>query len=146
MKSIEEISDRLEIQELLVAYSHAIDFRNFDELDQVFTPDAHIDYTVFGGPVGPYPEIKKYLSETMPIFKSYYHMVSTSKVELNGDTATGVTICHNPMVLPLPDDGEHVFVCGLWYRDDYVRTADGWRIARRVEEKTYVDNMPAGMG
>lgn len=146
MKSIEEISDRLEIQELLVAYSHAIDFRNFDELDQVFTPDAHIDYTVFGGPAGPYPEIKKYLSETMPIFKSYYHMVATSKVELDGDTATGVTICHNPMVLPLPDGGEHVFVCGLWYRDDYVRTPDGWRIARRVEEKTYVDNMPAGMG
>lgn len=146
MKTIEEISDRLEIQELLVAYSHAIDFKNFDELDQVFTPDAHIDYTVFGGPAGPYPEIKKYLSDTMPMFKSYYHMVATSKVELHGDTATGVTVCHNPMVLPLPDGGEHVFICGLWYRDDYVRTPDGWRIARRVEEKTYVDNMPAGLG
>ena len=145
MKTLEEISDRLEIQDLLVAYSHAIDFSRWDELDEVFTPDAFIDYTVFGGPKGTYPEIKKYLSETMPIFKSYYHMVSTSKVELHGDTATGVTICHNPMVLPLPDDAEQVFVCGLWYHDKYVRTPDGWRIAERVEEKTYVDNMPEGL-
>src|SRR5437660_706374 len=146
MKTLEEIADRMELQELLVSYSHAIDFRNFDELDDVFTPDAHIDYTVFGGPVGSYPEIKKFLVDTMPMFSSYYHMVATSKVVLDGDTATGVTICHNPMVLPLPDGGEHIFVCGLWYRDKYVRTAAGWRISERVEEKTYVQNMPEGLG
>ena len=146
MRSLEEIADRLEIQDLLVSYSHAIDFQRWDELDDVFTPDAFIDYTVFGGPSGPYPEIKEYLRNTMPMFSSYYHMVSTSKIELDGDTATGVTICHNPMVLPLPDGGEHVFVCGLWYHDTYVRTPDGWRISRRVEEKTYVDNMPEGLG
>jgi len=146
MKSLEEISDRLEIQDLLVSYSHAIDFKNFDELDDVFTPDAHIDYTVFGGPKGPYPEIKAYLANTMPMFSSYYHMVATSKVTIDGDTATGVTICHNPMVLPLPDGAEHVFICGLWYHDRYVRTPDGWRIAERVEQKTYVENMPEGLG
>jgi hypothetical protein len=50
------------------------------------------------------------------------------------------------MVLPLGEGKEHVFTCGLWYRDNYVRTADGWRISSRVEEKTFVDNMPAGMG
>lgn len=146
MLSLEEISDRLEIQDLLVSYSHAIDFQNFDELDDVFTPDAHIDYTVFGGPAGSYPEIKKYLADTMPMFASYYHMVATSKVTIDGDTATGVTVCHNPMVLPLPDGGEHVFVCGLWYRDRFVRTPAGWRIAERVEQKTYVQNMPEGLG
>ena len=47
--SLEEISDRLEIQDLLVAYSYAIDSRDWAALDDVFTPDAHIDYTVFGG-------------------------------------------------------------------------------------------------
>ena len=146
MKTLEEISDRMEIQELQVAYSHAIDFGRWDELDEEFTPDAFIDYTVFGGPIGPYPEIKEYLRNTMPMFSGYYHLVATSKVELQGDTATGVTPCYNPMVLPLPDDGEQVFVCGLWYHDTYVRTPDGWRISRRVEEKTFVDNMPEGLG
>jgi hypothetical protein len=146
MPSLEELSDRLEIQDLLVSYSHAIDFKNFDELDDVFTPDAFIDYTVFGGPKGQFPEIKEFLQNTMPMFKSYFHLIATSKVTIDGDTATGVTICHNPMVFPLPDGGEHVFVCGLWYHDKYVRTPAGWRIAERIEEKSYVENMPEGLG
>ncbi|CKQ37973.1 Uncharacterised protein [Mycobacterium tuberculosis] len=43
MLSVAEISDRLEIQQLLVDYSSAIDQRRFDDLDRVFTPDAYID-------------------------------------------------------------------------------------------------------
>lgn len=46
MLSLEEISDRLEIQQLLVDYSAAIDRRRFDDLDRVFTPDAYIDLEV----------------------------------------------------------------------------------------------------
>ena len=145
MKSLDEISDRLEIQDLMVSYSHAIDFKNFDELDDVFTPDAFIDYTAFGGPAGKYPEVKEFLQNTMPMFKSYYHMVSTSKVVLDGDAATGVTICHNPMVLGDKDGSDQVFVCGLWYHDKYVRTPQGWRISERIEEKTYVKDMPPGL-
>lgn len=143
MLSIEDIADRLEIQDLLVTYSHAIDFRRWDELDEVFTPDALIDYTAMGGPEGAYPEIKAYLREVLPMFASYCHMVSTSKIVVDGDTATGVSICHNPMVLGEGDD-ESVFVCGLWYHDRFVRTPNGWRIAERIEEKVYVKDAPWG--
>jgi hypothetical protein len=38
--SLEEISDRLEIQQLLVAYSTAIDQRRFDDLDASVTRDS----------------------------------------------------------------------------------------------------------
>ncbi|MDH3727132.1 MAG: nuclear transport factor 2 family protein [Myxococcales bacterium] len=31
---------------------------------------------------------------------------------------------------------------GLWYVDEYRRTDAGWRISRRIEEKSYVFNMP----
>jgi hypothetical protein len=44
MLRLSEISDRFEIQQLLVDYSTAIDQRRFDDLDGVFTPDAYIDY------------------------------------------------------------------------------------------------------
>jgi exonuclease VII small subunit len=43
MLSLEEIADRLEIQQLRVDYSCAIDQRRIDDLDRVFTPDAYID-------------------------------------------------------------------------------------------------------
>jgi hypothetical protein len=43
MLSLAEISNRWEIQQLLIDYSTAIDQRSFDDLDRVFTPDAYID-------------------------------------------------------------------------------------------------------
>jgi 3-phenylpropionate/cinnamic acid dioxygenase small subunit len=143
--SLQEISDRMEIQDLLVAYSYAIDSSDWDALDDVFTPDAYIDYTVFGGSAGNLEETKKFLAEAMPTFRSFQHMVSTSRIEIDGDTAKVKTICHNPMVMPVGDDAVQVFYCGLWYVDDMVRTDAGWRIAKRVEEKSYVHNMP-GVG
>src|SRR5580692_5606052 len=44
-KSLQELSDRLEIQDLMVAYSYAIDHRQWEDLDDVFTADAIIDYS-----------------------------------------------------------------------------------------------------
>jgi hypothetical protein len=42
------------------------------------------------------------------------------------------------------DKGEgkqpHVFICGLWYRDTFVRTEQGWRIKDRYEEKSFFYN------
>ncbi len=44
MLSQQEISDRLELQDVVHAYSHAVDARDWDALDEVFVPDAVIDY------------------------------------------------------------------------------------------------------
>jgi hypothetical protein len=136
--SLEEISDRLEIQQLLVAYSTAIDTRRFDDLDQVFTSDAYIDYRAMGGIDGQFPDVKKWLSEILPNFPAYSHLIGNFDVRVTrdatGDTAKSRILCFNPMVLG--DDGQVLF-CGLWYDDEFVRTADGWRMTRRVETKCF---------
>ena len=135
--SMEEISDRLEIQDLMVRYSYAIDNRDWDALDDVFTPDAHIDYSVFGGSVGNLAETKAFLTEAMPMFTTLQHMVSGTTIEFDGDTATTKTQCHNPMTMGDAEKPD-LMVCGLWYVDKLVRTPDGWRIKERVEEKVYM--------
>lgn len=140
--SLQEISDRLEIQDLLVAYSHAIDTRDWDALDEVFTSDAVIDYTEMGGARGDVATIKEFLRSALDGFASFQHMVATSQVTLDGDRAHGRTICHNPMVFDVGEGRTHVMFCGLWYRDTFVRTADGWRIQGRSEERSYFHNRP----
>jgi len=138
-----EISDRLEIQDLLVDYSHAVDSRNWDALDDVFTPDAFIDYSAFGGSSGDLATTKEFLASALAAFPGFQHLVATSKVTVNGDVAVGRTICHNPMVLQEGDAGPRMMFCGLWYLDRFVRTPSGWRIAERVEEKCYMHVAPA---
>jgi hypothetical protein len=66
MLSLDEISDRLELQHLLISYSEAIDRREFDELDAIFTPDAYIDYRDTGGIEGQYLQIKAWLADVLP--------------------------------------------------------------------------------
>ena len=140
--SLQEISDRLEIQDLLACYSFAIDERDWDALDRVFTPDAQIDYAETGGAKGDYPAIKAWLPKALERFPKYQHMVATTKLDLDGDEARSRTILFNPMVHRDAEGKEQVFFIGLWYRDRFVRTPDGWRIAERYEEMAYAHNTP----
>ena len=142
MLSLQEMSDRIEIQDLLVRYSHALDTQDWDGLAKVFTEDAMIDYSEMGGSKGNVEETMAFLKMAMPNFASYQHMISNFHVQVDGDTAHSRIICHNPMVIDKGNDETHVFFCGLWYRDVLVRTPDGWRIKERVEEKSYFHNVP----
>jgi hypothetical protein len=135
MLNLAEISDRFEIQQLMVDYSAAIDGKQFDDLDKVFTPNAYIDYRVTGGIDGRYPEVKAWLAQVLPNFPAYYHMLGNFDVRLNGDTATSRTICFNPMVMG--GDKQQIYFVGIWYVDEFVRTPEGWRMSRRVEEKCF---------
>jgi len=135
MLSLAEISDRFEIQQLLIDYSTAIDTRQFDDLDHVFTADAYIDYRAMGGIDGRFPEVKAWLAQVLPNFRAYAHMLGNFDVRIDGDTASSRTICFNPMVLG--GEQNQILYCGLWYNDEFIRTAEGWRMSRRVETKCF---------
>ncbi len=136
MASLQELSDRLEIQDLITAYSYAVDFHRFDDLDDVFTADGVLDLTATGGIAGPLAEVKQWLATVLPNFAGHQHLVGTSQVTIAGDTATARSICHNPMWFA--DAAQPPLFVGLWYLDDFVRTDAGWRIARRTQRKGYL--------
>lgn len=140
MKSQQELSDRLEIADLITAYSYAIDFHRFDELDDVFTADATLDLSATGGANGPVAEVKKWLADTLTMFAGHQHLVATSQVTLEGDSATARSLCHNPMWFT--DPKQPPMVVGLWYLDDLVRTGVGWRIAARSQRLGYLHGLP----
>ena len=142
MLSLQEISDRLEIQQLMVDYSTAIDTMEIDRLDDVFTPDAYIDYRAMGGIDGRYPEVREWLKASLKNFGNYYHMISNFSIKIEGDTATSKIVCFNPMGAPMADGTTQLFFLGLWYVDKHVRTEKGWRICERVEKGTYQYNVP----
>lgn len=153
--SVEEAIDRLEIAQLFVEYSEAIDNREWDRLDYVFTVDAVIDYTEMGGIRGGLEAIKQFLSDSMGHRSGklgFMHMNGQSRVAVAGDRASARTPCFNPMILELPEGqggaqpAEHVYFCGHWYEDELVRTSDGWRIQHRHETRAYKYNRPDWAG
>jgi hypothetical protein len=141
MIDVQELADRLAIQDLIPAYSYAIDFHRFDELDDIFTPDATLDFTATGGIAGPLPEVKEWLRTVLARFAGHQHLVGTTRVRLDGDRAEASSICHNPMYVD-QDGSQRLMFVGLWYHDTFVRTAEGWRFTARVQQRGYLHGLP----
>lgn len=148
LMDIDEISDRLEIEQLMVKYVDAIDEKNWELLDDVFTDDAFLDYESSGGPdgKGDYKTVKTWLQDNLAMFPMTQHMIGKTSVDYHGDSANCRTIFYNPMGVPVNSDGIydpngdglHIFIVGGWYNDICVKTIDGWKIKEKVEEQAYV--------
>jgi 3-phenylpropionate/cinnamic acid dioxygenase small subunit len=135
---IRELSDRIQINDLLIRYTRAIDTKDWNLLDSCFLPDADVDYTATGGVAGKYPEVRAWLAKALAPFPITVHYITNSIVAITGDKATARTLVYNPMFFGNPDGSLHDFTVGATYVDELVWTADGWRIAKRSEDAGYM--------
>jgi hypothetical protein len=114
----QRIADLVDIQALCARYMMYASQFVLDRWLDVFTPD--VVYSAFGTP---------YTLERFPALLTAaprgQFLGNMPVVELDGDRATGVQ--HFLFV----DQRSHDLRIG-WYRDEYVRTPDGWRIRRRA--------------
>lgn len=140
--NLQELSDRLEINELLTRYARAVDRKDWDLYSQVFTPDADIDYTSAGGIKGDTETQAKWLADALAQFPATQHMIANVGIEFTGDdTANVESMFHNPMVMP----DKSAWVTGGWYHHEVQRTADGWRSVKLTEESAYFSGMPSNL-
>lgn len=146
-KKKRELADRLEINDLLIRYTHAIDSKEWDRLDEVFTKDAQIDYTAAGGAKGDYPTIKEWLAKALGQFSYTMHMIGNTEVVFEGkDEARARTYCVNPQGFTNPDGSTECFTCYVHYVDRLKRTKKGWRISERTEAEFFLDGaLPKGL-
>ena len=138
--SLQELSDRAEIQDLIVRYGWAIDTKDWELLDTIFTPDAFLDYSSNpGGAKGVYPEARAWLADVLRYFPVTQHLMANTQVSLDGDRATARTMVYNPQGAATRSGKPHFFYVGARYDDELVRTADGWKISQRVETSLFMD-------
>jgi hypothetical protein len=113
----QEMSDLLEIQQLVARYMSFTARKEKDRWLEVFTADGV--YTAFGNP---------YTVEDFPaLLKSAppgQYIGNVPVLEFHGDIANGAQ--HFVFI----DQITHDMRLG-WYNDEYRRTPDGWRIHRR---------------
>ena len=141
------IRDRIEIDDLLTRYARAVDTCDWDLLATVFTPDAELDYRSAGGIRGRFPEVSAWLAQVLPGFSWTQHLVVNRSVTLDVDGATGRARSDflNPNQFLIRGE-PWLFTVGGRYHDRLVRSPNGWRIARRVEETVWWEHPPPGLG
>ena len=126
---LQNISDRIEIEELLVRYSRAIDYRNFEELEGIFTEDAEFDAGGLGKPVGP-AAIRAMIEGTLTGLDATQHLVAKSLIEIDGDTAEVRTYLFSQHIRK-DAPGVDYYMLGAEYCDRARRTPEGWRLTYR---------------
>ena len=139
----QEISDRLEISDLLARYARAVDTKDWTLWRTVFTEDAQLDYRSAGGPVGGREEVGTWLEEALAPFPMTQHLITNVEVVIDGDTAHARALFFNPMTFP---GHEEPSSCGGSYDHDLVRTPEGWRSERLLEQNAWFLNAPKGVG
>ena len=131
--------DIVEIQQLIYRYGWAIDHREFDSLDDIFTEDAVIHYDVEGGTKKPFQEMKTWLPGGLSQFRLTQHNMSNPMVEIDGDRASSRTYGHLIHVQEVLAGGTSVMRHHAIYTDAWVRTPAGWRIEHRTLSNLYMD-------
>lgn len=133
----EEVGARTEICEVMARYCRAVDSRRFELFDGLFTPDATVDYSASGGIAGTVAEAQNYLADALVVFTRTQHMLGLPAIDLDGDRATAVVPCHNPMVMG-EGSAQKVLVCALWYHLGLRRMDGSWRIDALRQESCHM--------
>lgn len=140
---LQEVSDRLEIRQLMDRYGMACDSCDWDLYRSLFTTDAVIDYTEFGGGRDGLDLTIEWLKGGLEGFVGLHHNMTNHYCEIDGDTARAVTyfLAYHAMIDE--SGGETVFEVGGFYKDRLRRQADGWRISERVDLGVWMKPHPA---
>lgn len=133
------LADERAIINLATQYCWALDGRDFDDLHNVFVPDA---FALLGGTDchGIDAIIERVSTALTPLDVSQ-HLIGSHDVGLDGDRATHRCYLQAQHVRHAAEDGELWMVGGM-YEDNLARTGDGWRIERRILSRIWTEGNP----
>jgi hypothetical protein len=132
--------DRWDIADLLARYCIAADTRELSRLDEVMVPDVECVYQT-GSAIG-LEQVKSFMGAVLSRLTATQHNLTSSVVYEAAGGAEGITYLVVQHVRAGADGGD-TYAMGASYRDRFVRTPDGWRIARRELTGNWRSGNPA---
>ena len=139
-----------EIRQVKYRYLRCVDLKLWDELVEVFTPDATVDYgtQVYGKPLklDGRDAIVAFLRKNLGPTMITVHRAGQPEITVDGDTAEGIWSFEDTVIAT---EFKVVITGAAFYRDRYERGADGrWRIAHTGYTRTYeammsLDDLPS---
>lgn len=123
--------DKAAIVEIMNLYGFALDARQWDLFDRVFTDDVVAVFGPAGAGWHGLEVFKKSFAEFHATLDSHQHTMMGHLVEVDGDTAHAFSY-GNWLLVRNAAEGGPTWTGTGWYDDELVRTDRGWRISRRV--------------
>lgn len=122
------MNDRDAVLEPVNRYAEALDAKDWALLDQVFTPEVVGEFG--GGPLVGREAVREMVQRALGGCGPTEHELANHRVEIDGDTAR--CVCDVRAIhAGVGAAAEQRYELFGEYRDELVRTEQGWRIARR---------------
>jgi hypothetical protein len=134
------LADRVAIVDLTIAYTWALDTREFDGMRKIFTENATANLR--GVRCDGVEAIIERISGAVSRLDATQHLIGNHQIVLQGDAATCRCQLQSQHVKQGTENGDN-FVIGGIYEDELVRTEGGWRISHRVMRQTWSEGNPA---
>jgi ketosteroid isomerase-like protein len=129
---LQQLFDEKEIVDVMTAYTTALDTKDWDLLASSFTPDGDANFGNLAG-VGALDSpqaIVELCRGALQDLQATQHLQGNFVVEVDGNTArSSCYLQANHFLEGAP--GGSMFVVWGKYRDQFVRTGDGWKIKHR---------------
>ena len=119
-----DVSDRLDIHQLIALYGFLIDERMFSRFDEVFVNDATVDFTDLGGFSA---EGLTTIRDKMAASEDHPLAHHSTNIMINAIDQCTANVTSKGIGV-----GYKGRVGSVTYRDVVLKTPAGWRIARRV--------------
>ena len=132
--------DLFAIQQLAYRYAHTVDHRKYEQFNQVFTPDGQLLLPKF-----PACEGLSAICDAIRHIEQYkrtLHHMHNVLADVVGDSATSEIYCVAEHIYDGQDGREWKMDWGIRYEDDLLRTAAGWRIAKRRLNLIWTQDAP----
>ena len=128
-----------EIRRVKYRYLRCVDLKLWDEIAEVFTPDATVDYgtRALGKPIklSGRDEIVAFLRDSLGPGIVTVHFASQPEIDISGDVATGIWSFKDTVIAT---EFKVLIEGAAFYEDRYARGEDGrWRISHTGYVRTY---------
>jgi len=134
------MADREEIIEIINLYGLAMDTQRWDLFDRIFAEDVDADYGVTSHWTNR-AQFKSDFGSFHELFDATQHVMTNHLVKVKGNKANSHTYGMWRLIRHAAGDPPCWDGTG-WYDDQWVRTADGWRIVKRVCRVVYWNGNP----
>jgi hypothetical protein len=126
-----QLEDREAIRVLIRDYGRLLDERKFEEFGQLFAAEGeYVSGNTTKGPAAIGDSLKRIMTaNSLGLAEPNFHVLFNDHIELHGDRADATS--QSFFVAPGADGAPQIIMMAT-YTDSFVRTAQGWKFARRV--------------